>query len=63
MKDEIKEIYLSNLEWFKTQDDIGVVSGNITFKNSISLKELEKIVENTYVILCDKDYITIYKKN
>ena len=63
MKDDIKEIYLSNLEWFKTQDDMGVVNGNIIFKNSISLKELEKIVENTYVILCDKDYITNLQEN
>ena len=58
MKDEIKEIYLSNLEWTKTHDNMGGVNGNITFKNSISLKEFEKILENTYVILCDKDYIT-----
>ena len=58
MKDEIKEIYLSNLEWTKTHDNMGGVMGNVIFKNSISLKEFEKIVENTYVILCDKDYIT-----
>ena len=63
MKDEIKEIYLSNLEWFKTQDDIGVVNGNITFKNSMSLKEFEKILDNTYVMLCDKDYITNLQEN
>ena len=58
MKDEIKEIYLSNLEWAKTHDNIGVVRANAIFKKGISHEEFLKLFESNYFILCNKDYIT-----
>ena len=58
MKEEIIEIYLSNLEWTKTHDNMGGVMGNVVFKNSMSYEEYDKLYKNCYFILCDKDYIT-----
>ena len=57
MNDEIKEIYLSNLEWTKTHDNMGGVMGNIVFKNNISYEEYQKLFKSGYFVLCDKDYI------
>ena len=65
MTNEIKEIYLSNLEWTKTHDndikvndDMGGVIGNIVFKDNMSYEEFQKLFKSGYFILCDKDYIT-----
>jgi len=65
MTNEIKEIYLSNLEWSKTHDndikvndDMGGVMGNIVFKDNMPYEEFQKLFKNGYFILCDKDYIT-----
>ena len=58
MNKEIKEIYLSNLEWIKAHDDIGGVKGNLIFKDNMSCEEYKKLVKSVYFILCNKDYIT-----
>lgn len=58
MNDEIKEIYLSNLEWTKTHDNMGGVMGNIVFKDNMSYEEYQKLFKSGYFVLCDKDYIT-----
>lgn len=58
MTNEIKEIYLSNLEWTKTHDNMGGVIGNVIFKDNISYEEYNKLFKSGYFILCDKDYIT-----
>lgn len=58
MKDEIKEVYLSGLEWTETNyDNMGGVMGNIVFKDNMSYEEYQKLTEG-FFILCDKDYIT-----
>lgn len=62
MKDEIKEIYLSNLEWTKTHDNMGGVMGNIVFKDNMSYEEYQKLFKSGYFVLCDKDYITYLQK-
>ncbi|MBR5227487.1 MAG: hypothetical protein IKV94_02505 [Clostridia bacterium] len=43
--EEIKEIYLSNLEWTKTHDNIGGVMGNFVLKKNISYEEYEKMLK------------------
>lgn len=58
MKDEIKEIYLSNLEWTKTHDNMGGVMGNLIFKDNFAYEDFQKLLKSGYFILCDKDYIT-----
>lgn len=58
MKDEIQEIYLSNLKWTKTHDNIGGVMGNVVFKNNMSYEKYQDLLKNGYFVLCDKDYIT-----
>lgn len=58
MKDDIKEIYLSNLEWTKTHDNMGGVMGNLIFKDNMSYDDYQKLFKTTYFILCNKDYIT-----
>jgi FtsZ-binding cell division protein ZapB len=58
MNNEIKEIYLSNLEWTKTHDNMGGVMGNLIFKDNIPYEEYEKLLKSGYFILCNKDYIT-----
>jgi hypothetical protein len=58
MKDEIKEIYLSNLEWTKTHDNMGGVMGNIVFKDNMSYEKYQNLLKSGYFGLCDKDYIT-----
>jgi len=58
MSDEIKEIYLSNLEWTKIHDNIGGVMANLVFKNNMSYETYQKLFKNTYYVLCTKDYIT-----
>ena len=58
MKDEIKEIYLSNLEWTKTHDNMGGVMGNLIFKDNFAFEDFQKLFKPNYFILCDKDYIT-----
>lgn len=58
MKDEIKEIYLSNLEWTKTHDNIGGVMGNVVFKDNMPYEAYQKLLKSGYFVLCDKDYIT-----
>lgn len=58
MKDEIKEIYLSNLEWTKTHDNMGGVMGNIVFKDNMSYEKYQDLLKSGYFGLCDKDYIT-----
>ena len=55
---EIKEIYLSNLEWTKIYDNMGGVMGNTVFKDSISYEEYQKLFKSNYFVLCNKDYIT-----
>lgn len=57
MNDEIREIYLSGLEWAKTHDNMGGVMGNIVFKDNMSYEEYQKLLKTTYFTLCDKDYI------
>lgn len=56
--EEIKEIYLSNLEWTKTHDNIGGVMGNLIFKDNIPYEEYEMLLKSCYFVLCNKDYIT-----
>lgn len=58
MENEIKEIYLSNLEWTKTHDNMGGVMGNTVFKDNMSYEEYQKLLKSGYFVLCDKDYIT-----
>ena len=53
-----KEIYLSNLEWIKTHDDIGGVMGNLIFKDNMSYEEYKELAKSGYFVLCNKDYIT-----
>ena len=52
------EVYLSDLEWTKTHDNMGGVMGNIVFKDVMSYEEYRKLLKTTYFTLCDKDYIT-----
>ena len=64
MSEDIKEIYLSNLEWTKTHDNMGGVMGNVVFKDNISYEEYEKLINNVYCILTKKDEIeTLTKRN
>jgi len=58
MNNEIKEIYLSNLEWTKTHDNMGGVMCNFIFKDKISYEDYQKLLKNDYFVLCNKDYIT-----
>lgn len=58
MKDEIKEIYFSNLKWTKIHDNIGGVMGNVVFKQTMSYEDYQKLLKNGYFVLCNKDYIT-----
>ena len=58
MKNGIKEIYLSNLKWTKTHDNIGGVMGNVVFKDNMSYEEYNKLFKSGYFVLCNKDYIT-----
>lgn len=52
------EVYLSDLEWTKTHNNMGGVMGNIVFKDNMSYEEYRKLFKTTYFTLCDKDYIT-----
>lgn len=52
------EVYLSDLEWTKTHNNVGGVMGNIVFKDNMSYEEYRKLFKTTYFTLCDKDYIT-----
>ena len=58
MNNEIREIYLSNLEWTRVHDNIGGVMGNIVFKDAMPYEEYQKLLKTTYFTLCDKDYTT-----
>ena len=62
MNDEIREIYLSDLEWTKTHDNMGGAMGNIVFKDNMSYEEYQELFKTTYFTLCDKDYITNLQK-
>ena len=62
MNDEIKEIYLSDLEWTKTHDNIGGVMGNLIFKDNMPYEEYQELFKTTYFVLCNKDYITNLQK-
>lgn len=57
-----EEIYLSDLEWTKTHDNMGGVMGNVVFKNNMPYEEYNKLFKSGYFILCDKDYITNLQK-
>lgn len=63
MKDEIKEIYLSNLKWTKTHDNMGGVMGDVIFKDNMSYGTYQKLLKSSYFVLCDKDYITNLQEN
>lgn len=53
-----KEVYFSNLEWNGIKDTkFGGVKGNIFFKGGISYEEYNKLLKNTYYLICSKDYI------
>lgn len=58
MNDEIKEIYLCNLEWIKTHDNIGGVMGILNFKDNMLYEEYQRLFKNIHFVLCNKDYIT-----
>lgn len=57
-----EEVYLSNLEWTKTHDNIGCVMGNVVLKNSKSYEEYKKLLDTTYYILTTKEKIETITK-
>ena len=58
MNNELKRYYFTEIEWIKTSHNFGIVTGNITFIDSFSRENYEKMFRNKYFILCDEDYIT-----
>lgn len=56
------EVYLSDLEWTKTHNNMGGVMGNAVFKDVMPYEEYRKLLKTTYFTLCDKDYITNLQK-
>lgn len=56
------EVYLSDLEWTKTHDNMGGVMGNAVFKDVMPYEEYRKLLKTTYFTLCDNDYITNLQK-
>ena len=48
------EVYLTNFEWNKIEDNLGGVTGNIVLKNSISHEEFEKLINKKYLLLEEK---------
>lgn len=46
-----KKVYLSNLEWTNTHDNMGGVKANIVFKDNMTYEEYEKLCEDTYYVL------------
>lgn len=62
MNDEIREVYLSDLEWTKTHNNMGGVMGNAVFKDNMPYEEYRKLLKTTYFTLCDKSYITNLQK-
>ena len=57
-----EEVYLSNLEWTKTHDNVGGVKGNIILKNCISYENYRKLFNTTYYILTTNDEIEALNK-
>lgn len=46
-----EEIYLSNLDWVNTHDNMGGVIGHIIFKNAMTHEKFEKIISKSYLLL------------
>ena len=51
-----RRVYISNLEYTKTHDGVGGVSGQFVFKDPIPYEEYEKMVSETYFWLSDGIY-------
>lgn len=48
-----KKVYLSNLEWVKTHDNMGGVKAEIVFKDTMTYDEYKELLDKTYYVLTD----------
>lgn len=48
-----KQVYLSNLEWIKTHDNMGGVKAEIVFKDNMTYDEYKELHDKTYYVLTD----------
>lgn len=50
-----KKVYLINLEWTQTHDNVGGVKGEFVLSDNITYEEYEKLIKNTYFYLNNSD--------
>lgn len=48
-----KKVYLSNLEWVNTHNNMGGVKADIVFKDSMTYDEYKELHDKTYCVLTD----------
>lgn len=60
---DIRDVYLSNLEWTRVHDDMGGVIGNIIFDKLMTYEDYQRLSNSTHFILCNKDYIELLEQN
>ena len=48
-----KKVYLSNLEWVKTHDNMGGVKAEIVFNDNMTYDEYKELHDKTYYVLTD----------
>ena len=48
-----KKVYLSDLEWTKTHDNMGGVKANIVFNDNMTYDEYKELHDKTYYVLTD----------
>ena len=53
-----KQVYLSNLEWKKTHDNMGGVKASLIFKDNMSYEEYKELCKKIFFILNNVDLQT-----
>ena len=46
-----EEVYFTNLDWYKTHDNMGGVVGTFVFKNNMTYEEYKDIQRKMYLLL------------
>lgn len=60
---DVRDVYLSNLEWSRVRGDMGGVVGNIIFDKLMTHEDYQRLSNNTHFMLCNKDYIELLEQN
>lgn len=60
---DIRDVYLSNLEWTRVHGNMGGVVGNIVFNKLMTHEDYQRLSNSTHFILCNKDYIALLEQN